>query len=95
MMISAKYPKHSVDIIVNALDNAIDHDVVPYGDDELIRDLITSLHNLSRPEGVVICKPGEYARLSAAEDKLHMLEGHGVDNWDGYDDAMMALEYQK
>lgn len=94
-MISAMYPEKSIDQIIWTLDAAIDYEVVQYGNEELIRDFITALSNLKRPEGVVICKPGEYARMTAAEDKLHMLEGHGVDNWDGYDDAMMALEDQE
>ncbi len=29
-----------------------------------------------------------YKELLAAEAKLDALEGHGVDNWEGYDDAM-------
>ncbi|MGL4353204.1 MAG: hypothetical protein ACRCTP_04605 [Aeromonas popoffii] len=95
MMISALYPKESIDKIIWTLDAAIDYDVCQYGDVELIRDFITTLSNLKRPDGVVICKPGEYARLTAAEDKLLMLEGYGVDNWEGYDDAMQALENQE
>lgn len=33
--------------------------------------------------------------LEFAEKKLLLLEGHGVDNWDGYDDAISDLNYEE
>lgn len=33
-----------------------------------------------------------YDELIKAEKKLRALEGHGVDNWEWYDDAMEELE---
>jgi len=38
-------------------------------------------------ETVTISKE-EYDRLLKAEETLTALESHGVDNWDGYSDAM-------
>lgn len=35
----------------------------------------------------------EYDRLVSDSTKLSYLEGHGVDNWQGYDDAM--TDYQE
>lgn len=64
MVISAMYPKKAVDIIADAIDAAIDFDAVREEDVELLRNFITSLNNLKSPDGVVICKPGEYARLT-------------------------------
>lgn len=37
----------------------------------------------------------EYDRLQRAERKLSALEAGGVDNWDGYDWAMEALEAEE
>lgn len=88
MMISAEYPKHSVNVIVNSLDNAIDHDVVPYDDSELVRGFMTALNILSKSGAVVICKAEDYQRMSDNEDLLDSLKGAGVDNWEGYDDAL-------
>jgi hypothetical protein len=34
----------------------------------------------------------EFQRLQEREKKLLALEGAGVDNWEGYDDAMSSLE---
>jgi len=33
-----------------------------------------------------------YSELLASEEKLNALEAAGVNNWDGYDDAMEILE---
>lgn len=33
-----------------------------------------------------------YVKLVDDSDKLHFLERYGVDNWDGYDEAVQALE---
>ena len=63
MMISAMYPKESVDQIIWALDAAIDYDIVQPEESELLRDFITSLSNLKKEEGIVICKPGDYAKM--------------------------------
>jgi hypothetical protein len=37
----------------------------------------------------------EYDRLLECEYKLIALEGAGVDNWEGYDDAMATLSKLK
>ncbi len=42
-------------------------------------------------EDTVTISRAEYEQLLAAQAKLHALEGAGVDNWTGYDDAMEAL----
>ena len=33
----------------------------------------------------------EYEKLCEAYDKLQALECYGVDNWEGYEDAMQSL----
>ena len=33
----------------------------------------------------------QVAKLSKAAEKLYMLEAYGVDNWEGYSDAMQEL----
>jgi hypothetical protein len=42
-------------------------------------------------ETVTIPK-SEYESLLEAQAKLDALEGAGVDNWEGYDDAMALLD---
>lgn len=42
-------------------------------------------------EDTVTISRAEYEQLLADQAKLHALEGAGVDNWTGYDDAMEAL----
>ncbi len=42
-------------------------------------------------EDAVTISRAEYEQLLADQAKLHALEGAGVDNWTGYDDAMEAL----
>ena len=37
----------------------------------------------------------EYEDLLEASHKLEALEAAGVDNWDGYDDAMEALDRKR
>lgn len=44
-------------------------------------------------ENVTITKK-EYDELNADQRKLNALENAGVDNWDGYDFAMEALEVE-
>lgn len=39
----------------------------------------------------VLIEVGEYNSLLESQDRLQALEGAGVDNWDGYSDAMEAL----
>lgn len=34
----------------------------------------------------------EYLRLSARDDELSALEAYGVDNWEGYSDALSDTE---
>lgn len=34
----------------------------------------------------------EYQQLLADQNELNVLEAHGVDNWEGYGDAMQSLE---
>lgn len=36
-----------------------------------------------------------YEELSKAEKKLNMLECYGVDNWEGYGEAMEALSEEE
>lgn len=38
---------------------------------------------------------GEYEDLLEAQKKLDCLEGAGVDNWEGYDDAMSLMEEEE
>ncbi len=45
-----------------------------------------------RTEANVTISRDEYERLQRAERKLSALEAGGVDNWDGYDWAMEALQ---
>lgn len=46
---------------------------------------------MSTPPSITV--PFEhYAKLVDDSDKLHFLEEFGVDNWEGYDEAMQALE---
>lgn len=89
-MLSVMYPKHSVDVIVNALRYAVDHNVFMVEDDqELIYSAMISLNALSQNDGsVVICKEIDYSRMADNEDLLDSLKGAGVDNWEGYDDAL-------
>jgi hypothetical protein len=42
-------------------------------------------------EETVTISVEEYDRLLECEYKLIALEGAGVDNWEGYDDAMATL----
>ncbi|MGL5013635.1 MAG: hypothetical protein ACRC6V_04990 [Bacteroidales bacterium] len=88
MMISAMYPKESVDTLINIVTNVAVWDGVNGDDMELLRNFITSLSNLNREGGVMICKPGDYSRMDDAELMLECLKGAGVDNWGGYDDAL-------
>lgn len=41
----------------------------------------------SEQETVTIPK-SEYSKLKSSEVKLEFLEAHGVDNWNGYEDAI-------
>lgn len=95
MIISAMYPKESVDTLINIVTNVAVWDGVNGDDMELLRNFITSLSNLNREGGVMICKPGDYSRMTDAEDKLLLLQGYGVDNWDGYGDAMEEFHAMK
>lgn len=46
---------------------------------------------MSTPPEIVI--PFEhYVELVDASDRMHFLELFGVDNWEGYDEAMQALQ---
>ena len=94
-MISAKYPQESVDKIIWALDAALDYDVAPEEDVDLIRNFLVSISKLSRGGGLVVCKEESYSRLCDSEDKLLLLQGYGVDNWDGYGDAMEEFHAMK
>ena len=67
-MISAEYPQESVDKIVWALDAAIDYDVAPEDDVELLRNFLISISNLSRGGALVVCKAEDYHRMSDSED---------------------------
>lgn len=87
-MISAVYPKTSVETIVNVIANVANLDGVNDEDMNLLRDFLVSLNNLKKTDGVVILKPGDYARLCDSEDLLQALKGAGVDNWEGYDFAL-------
>lgn len=40
------------------------------------------------PNAPVTIPLAEYQQLQACKAKLYALEAGGVDNWDGYDDAM-------
>lgn len=40
---------------------------------------------------VVLVSAEDYAAIQDQLDKLNALEAHGVDNWQGYDDAMESL----
>lgn len=42
-------------------------------------------------EGMVTITQAEYDQLLADSEKLNALEQMGVDNWDGYDQAMDLL----
>lgn len=88
MMVSAEFPKESIDKVVWTLDAALDYDVAQEEDQELLRHFLVALSKLSR-EGVVLCKAEDYHRMSDNEDLLYSLKGAGVDNWEGYD---LALE---
>lgn len=59
----------------------VEKGVITYDDDK---------HGDEDDELVVIPK-AEYEGLLEASNKLDALEGHGVDNWCGYDDAMSSL----
>jgi hypothetical protein len=43
------------------------------------------------PKNTVGISIEEYDELKSAQAKLQALEGAGVDNWNGYDDAMQSL----
>ena len=77
-----------------------------YEDRELLgvveRELEAVVHNEDRPRTTVISSvvtevddddwdPSPEALVSDAEEKLAALEAAGVDNWEGYDDAMRLL----
>jgi hypothetical protein len=44
------------------------------------------------PVKTVTVPLSEYQELLAAQRKLNALEGSGVDNWEGYDEAMGNME---
>jgi hypothetical protein len=46
-------------------------------------------------EKTVTISKEEYESLLEASDKLLALEGAGVDNWEGYDEAMELLNEMK
>ena len=46
---------------------------------------------LNSESNTVTLSKEEYAELMAKSEKLDALMNHGVDNWDGYDDAMDEL----
>lgn len=46
-------------------------------------------------EEMVSVKKTEYEKLKNDSKKLRALEGAGVDNWDGYDIAMEALDEEE
>jgi hypothetical protein len=43
------------------------------------------------PEEMITISKKEYEGLLKAEDKLAALETGGVDNWSGYDDALVLF----
>lgn len=44
-----------------------------------------------RAKDYVTIRRGEYEELLQAQRKLDALEASGVDNWEGYDEAMSEL----
>ena len=50
---------------------------------------------LNKFPGVVVVDTKSFNRMRDAEDKLLLLEGYGVDNWDGYGDAMEEFHAMK
>jgi hypothetical protein len=57
------------------------------------------LINRSTPVGAATASPGmaaallaEVKQLRERDAKLNALEAYGVDNWDGYDEAVQSLE---
>jgi len=46
-------------------------------------------HCIEKSEiGVVVIPIERYRQLEECESKYYSLQGHGVDNWEGWDDAM-------
>ena len=43
------------------------------------------------PREYTVISVREYEKLCEAYDKLQALECYGVDNWEGYEDAMQSL----
>lgn len=95
MMISAEFPKPSLGVILQALNDAMDHVAISDDDLVVVSDFAQALHLFSKEESLVLCKSRDYHRMSDNEDKLLMLQGYGVDNWEGYDDAMEEYWIQK
>jgi len=56
-----------------------------------VRDNILYEHIKICPKHPLAHALAEIERLSEVEDKLDALEAAGVDNWEGYDDAMDIL----
>ncbi len=48
---------------------------------------------MTKPETVIIDKT-EYERLLKASEKLDALEANGVDNWEGYGEAIRSLNLE-
>ncbi|MFF9268604.1 hypothetical protein [Streptomyces rochei] len=46
----------------------------------------------SNHDGTWTLTHAEYQELKRASDELAALEAYGVDNWEGYGDAMQSLE---
>lgn len=54
------------------------------------RDAPEAMPNLKHSE-VVLVSAEDYAAMQGDLDKLNALEAAGVDNWQGYDDAMAIM----
>ena len=52
---------------------------------------ITPFEGTFAESNTVTLSKEEYAELMEKSEKLDALMSHGVDNWDGYDDAMDEL----
>lgn len=61
--------------------------------DALFQAVVDSLSGAR--ESLVIISASEYHSLNIAESKLQALEGAGVDNWSGYEDAMASFRQQE
>ncbi len=70
-------------------------DLIPESVKQKAHDFTLKMEQNGVIEETVTISRAEYDRLIKAEAKLQALEAFGVDNWDGYDEAMSFINSQQ